>query len=102
MFVHGHVFRDGGWWDASKGKPRVQVRKTASGAWEDAGTIDSYPETTATDSKGLADGQQFTVQISPVEVVGIRVIGVPACGDNAKQAFASCAELQGMVQKGKP
>jgi hypothetical protein len=30
----------------------------------------------------------------PVEITGIRVIGKPACGDDPKQAFASCAELQ--------
>jgi hypothetical protein len=30
----------------------------------------------------------------PVTPVSVRVIGVPASGDNLQQAFASCAELQ--------
>jgi hypothetical protein len=30
----------------------------------------------------------------PVKAWGIRVIGKPASGDNPKQAFSSCGELQ--------
>jgi hypothetical protein len=29
-----------------------------------------------------------------VKVIAIRIIGEPASGDNPKQNFASCAELQ--------
>jgi hypothetical protein len=101
LFAHGHTFHDGGWWDASREKPRVQVRKTAGGAWEDVGPLAGYPDTTATNPKGLSDGKEFITRFAPVEVVGIRVIGVPACGDGPQQAFASCAELQGMLEKGK-
>ena len=97
--AHGHVFPDGGWWDASKGKPRIQVKKTPGGAWEDIAVIDGYPETTATDSKGLADGKEFVVHFPPLAAAGIRVIGVPACGSSPKQNFASCAELQGCLEK---
>ena len=92
-FCHGRLFHDGGWWDASKGKPRIQVKKSPGGAWEDIAVIDSYPATTATDNKQLPDGKEFSVKFPPTAVVGIRAIGVPACGDNPKQAFASCAGL---------
>jgi hypothetical protein len=33
-----------------------------------------------------------------VTAVAVRVVGVPASGDNAKQAFASCGELQAYAQ----
>jgi uncharacterized protein len=99
VYAHGHVYHDGGWWDASKGKPRVQIRKTAKGPWEDVGTIDGFPDTTATDAKAISDGRQFTVKFPAIEAKGIRIIGAPACGDNPKQAFASCAELEGLLEK---
>jgi len=99
VFAHGQTFHDGGWWDASKGKPRIQVKKTSAGAWEDLAVLDAYPATTATDSKQLVDGKTFTVRFPAVAIVGIRVIGTPACGDNPKQNFASCAELGGSMEK---
>jgi len=101
VFAHGHVYHDGGWFDASKGKPRIQIKKTPAGAWEDLAVIVGYPATTATDATGLADGQEFAVRVPAVQAAGIRVIGVPACGDNAKQSFASCAELQGHLDTAK-
>ena len=97
-FAHGHVYHDGGWFDASKGKPRVQIKKTPGGAWEDLAVIDTYPATTAAKAARLADGQEFTVKLPATPAVGIRVMGVPASGDNPKQAFASCAELQGYME----
>jgi hypothetical protein len=99
--AHGKTFHDGGWWDASKGKPRIQVRKAPNGPWEDVAVIEAYPATTATDPKRLRNGQEFVVTFAPTKVVGIRVIGVPACGDKPGQSFASCAELLGVVDKEK-
>jgi hypothetical protein len=93
-FTHGHCFHDGGWFDASVGKPRVQVRKEAGGPWVDVGPMADYPATTASDSKGLKDGQSFTVTFSPMMVYAVRDVGKPASGDNSRQAFSSCAELQ--------
>jgi uncharacterized protein len=98
-YAHGRTFHDGGWWDASHGQPRIQVKRTASADWEDVGRIESYPPTTAADNKRIADGAEFTVRFRPLAAVGIRVIGVPACGDNHKQNFASCADLQGSFEK---
>jgi len=98
-YAHGRVFHDGGWWDASKAKPRIQVRKSAKDSWDDVAEIESYPATTATDPKRLRDGQAFVVRFPPVKAVGIRVIGAPACGDKPEQSFASCAELFGVLEK---
>lgn len=97
VFAHGQTFHDGGWFDTSGGKPRVQVQRAANGAWETIGTLAEYPETTATNSGSIASGQKFTLRLPKSErAVGVRVIGVPASGDNPKQAFASCGELQAM------
>ena len=95
VFMHGHTFHDGGWFDASAGKPRVQVQKEKGGAWETVGALDEYPATTARDPKGLADGQPFTLRLKePMKVFGVRVAGKPAGGDMPQQAFSSCGELQ--------
>jgi hypothetical protein len=93
VFVQGMLFHDGGWFDASAGKPKIQVKKTKDGAWEDLGILDSYPAATATHPAGLKAGQEFEVRVAPVSVIAVRVIGKPACGDNPAQAFTSCAEL---------
>jgi hypothetical protein len=95
LFAHGKNFHDGGWFDTSAGKPQVQVQREKNGKWETVGTLDDYPATTATDGQKLQQGQTFTLRLSsPVRVIAVRVVGKPACGDNPKQAFASCAELQ--------
>jgi len=95
VFVTGQVFHDGGWFDASAGKPRVQVQRNQNSGWETVGELSEYPATTATDKKQLKPGQKFTLRLSnPEKVLGVRIIGVPASGDNPKQSFSSCAELQ--------
>ncbi len=93
-FTHGGHYHDGGWFDASAGKPQIEVRRSAAGAWEAIATIESYPDTTATDRRELQPGQVFEARCAPVEAIAVRVIGRPACGDNPRQAFSSCAELQ--------
>jgi hypothetical protein len=95
VFAHGRSFHDGGWFDASAGKPRVQIRRAKGDAWETMGTIETYPATTAVDGRGLKDGQAFETRLKEtVEAAGVRVAGRPACGDGPHQAFASCAEIQ--------
>jgi hypothetical protein len=92
VFVHGKAFHDGGWF---VGQPKVQIQREKSSAWEAVGVIMDYPATSTSDGKKLTSGQTFTLRLSePVKAVAVRVIGVPASGDNPKQAFASCAELQ--------
>jgi hypothetical protein len=95
VFVHGRNYHDGGWFDASSGKPRVQVQRTKEGAWQTVGELADYPATTATKNARIRNGQSFTLKLAqPVTAIAIRVSGTPACGDNPKQAFSSCAELQ--------
>ncbi|MCZ7641191.1 MAG: glycoside hydrolase family 127 protein [Verrucomicrobia bacterium] len=95
VFVHGRTFHDGGWFDTTGGKPRLEVQRTADGPWERVAQFDDYPATTATDPAGLRAGQAFTVRLTtPVEAVAVRVVGRPAWGDNPNQAFSSCAELE--------
>ena len=94
-FAHGKTFHDGGWFDASAGKPYIQIKRAVDGKWERAGEFKDYPAATATNAAGLKDGERFLCEMeNPIEVFGVRVVGKPACGDNSKQAFASCAELQ--------
>jgi hypothetical protein len=95
VFMHGRSFHDGGWFDASAGKPKVQVLREKGGTWETVGALDDYPATTAANNGGLKDGQAFTLKLKePVKALGLRVIGKPASGDGPGQAFSSCAELQ--------
>jgi uncharacterized protein len=95
VFTHGKNFHDGGWFDASRGRPRIQVQRAKGGPWETVGELAEYPATTATDAGGLKPGQSFTLRLTqPVQAVAVRAVGAPAGGDNPKQAFCSCAELQ--------
>src|SRR5262249_2079075 len=95
VYAHGNTFHDGGWYDASAGKPRIEVQRTAGGSVESGGVLEDSPATTATDGRGLRTGRSFTLTLKePVTAVAVRVIGKPAHGDRPEQSFASCAELQ--------
>ena len=97
VFVQGRVFHDGGWFDTTAGRPRIEVRDAADQPWRRLATLDSYPAATATDAKGLDLGRRFELALpTPVRIVALRIVGQPACGDNASQAFSSCAELNGI------
>ena len=97
VFVQGQTFHDGGWFDTRGGKPRVQVQRAVGSAWETVGELVDYPATTATDRGSLRAGQTISLRLEkPAKAVAIRVIGVPASGDNPAQAFASCAELMAL------
>jgi hypothetical protein len=92
IFVQGTLFHDGGWF---AGAPKFQVQREPGGAWETLGVPIGYPVTTTTDHGKLQAGWQLKLRLKePVKAVAVRVIGVPAGGDNPHQAFASCAELQ--------
>jgi len=100
VFMHGRTFHDGGWFDTSAGKPKVQAKSAADAAWETLGELADYPATTATDPAKLKGGEAFILKLpTPAKVLVLRVIGKPACGDNPKQAFSSCAELQAYKDK---
>lgn len=98
VFTHGKNFHDGGWFDSQAGKPRVQIQRTAASQWETIGELEDYPATTAVSGKDVEKWDvdaRFTLHLkTPANFVAVRVIGKPASGDNPKQAFASCTELQ--------
>jgi DUF1680 family protein len=95
LFAHGKTFHDGGWFDATAGKPRVQVKRAKDSAWETVAEFKDYPATTAKNSAEMDGGESFNCTLAePLKVWGIRVAGKPACGDNPQQSFSSCAELQ--------
>jgi hypothetical protein len=99
IFAHGQTFHDGGWFDTSGGKPEIQVQREPNGSWETVARLESYPATSATDAAGLRGGERFAVMLPQAErALGLRVLGKPASGDNAQQAFTSCAELQGLTE----
>lgn len=99
VYMHGQSFHDGGWFDARSGKPRIQVKRAEGGDWETVGELTAYPATTATDDAKLRPSQAFALQLAqPIKVTAVRVIGTPATGDNAQQAFSSCAELQAFAK----
>jgi hypothetical protein len=95
LFAHGKTFHDGGWFDATAGKPRVQVQWTKGGAWETVAEFKDYPATTAKNPEEMEGSESVICTLAePVKVWAIRVVGKPAYGDNPQQAFSSCAELQ--------
>lgn len=88
VYRHGKVTGEGGWFDTSRGKPVVQIKRSHDGAWETVGRLESYPETNGREAPQLADGQAFEVRLTaPVNAVGIRVVG------HAARQYSSCAEL---------
>ena len=95
VVAHGRSEHNGGWFDASSGRPRLQIKAAGEDKWKNLCDLKDYPATTATSPAGLIGAERFVCKLEkPVEITGIRVIGKPACGDDSKQAFATCAELQ--------
>lgn len=95
VFFHGRTAQDGGWFDASDGKPRIEIKSKPDGDWEPLCELKDYPKTTASNAAGIKGGDRFTCELDkPVQVFGVRIIGKPASGDNPKQNWSSCLELQ--------
>lgn len=88
VYRHGQVMTDGGWFDTSKGKPQVQVKRSRDGPWETVGRLESYPVTNGKAPPALVEGQAFDLKLpAPIQVVAVRVVGQPG------GRFSSCAEL---------
>lgn len=99
VYIHGNAYSAGGWFDASAGKPRIQIKRTPESEWETIAILNSYPNTTATGRRTLTRMDRFEVILSEaVSCVGLRIIGKPATGSSPNQAFSSCAELQGFSE----
>jgi len=80
--------RDGGFY-------RVWLRLPGTASPATLSLLTDYPPTTATDSAGLKPGQRFRQTLpQPVKAWAVRVASKPACGDNPRQAFSSCGELE--------
>jgi hypothetical protein len=95
VYVHGRTTPNGGWFDATAGKPRVEIRTAHAGPWQQVGTLDEYPNTTSAYPSGLTGGKKFTLLMDkPVDVYGVRIVGKPAGGQTPNKAFVTCAELQ--------
>jgi DUF1680 family protein len=95
LFAHGKTLHDGGWFDATAGKPRIQVKRAKDDVWETVAELKDYPPTTAKNSAEMDGGESFICTLAAsIKACAIRVVGKPACGDNPQQAFSSCAELQ--------
>lgn len=101
VFVHGDTFPNGGWFDTSAGRPRLEIRRNEASAWTSIGEFTDYPQTNATNAAGLGRAgvqARFTLTLPvAVDLVAVRVIGRPASGTEPGQAFASCAELQALA-----
>ncbi len=95
VFRHGKSTPTGGWFDTSKGKPKILLK-----SWHDykeVAEITDYPATTATSPGTLTDGQAFRVVIPKDKrepAFRVRIAGVPATGNNSAQNSASCSEIQ--------
>ncbi len=95
VFSHGRSTPAGGWFDTSKGKPKILLK-----SWHDykeVAEITDYPPTTATSPGTLTDGQAFRVVIPKDKrepAFRVRVTGTPAAGNRPDQNSASCSEIQ--------
>ncbi len=95
LFAHGKTQPDGGWFDTTAGKPRVQVRRTKAGEWETVAEITDYPATTMKNAAELEGGEHVTCTLArSIQIWAIRVVGKPAGGDQPQATSSSCAELQ--------
>lgn len=105
IFRHGPFAENGGWFDTSAGKPRIQITRIPRGRlpwlsrenpalpinesdWVTVATIDAYPDVNGASHSPLTDGQAFEVKLEKhVRIYGVRIIGRPAL-DNV-----TCSEL---------
>ncbi|MEO8613858.1 MAG: beta-L-arabinofuranosidase domain-containing protein [Luteolibacter sp.] len=99
VFVHGKNLPDGGWFDTSAAKPKLQIQRTNDSGWEAIGEFADYPATTAVDPGNdprLSWGNNhFVIKLADsTTFVGIRVIGAPSSGNDPKQSSVTCTELQ--------
>ena len=80
--------------------PKIQAKTSADGEWQTLGELQEYPATTASDPAGLKDGQAFTFKLPTTEkILPCASSANRPAGDNPKQAFSSCAELQAFRDK---
>ncbi len=103
VFRHGPFGPDGGWFDTSHERPRVEVVREPMpnwrtspypsphlSHWQSAGVLEGYPASSATEAPSLIAGAPLTATLAGADLVyAIRVIGRPAGNQ------VSCTELSG-------
>ena len=103
VFRHGPIGPQGGWFDSSRGPPRVEVVREPIPTWKDApypsahranwqlaATLAGYPPSSATTAPALTAHASLTAVLAAgAPVYAIRVVGY-AGGDHV-----SCCELSG-------
>ncbi len=94
VFMHGRNFDNGGCFDPTAGTPKLQIHREKDGHGETIGELTDYPAMTATNHANLPPVQAFTLQLAEP----VSVLAVHASGNNPKQNFSSCAELQAFRQ----
>jgi len=97
VFTHGALTAKGGWFDASKTKPQIEILKSdaplsvdpkSMPQWEVVGSLESYPSSDGNQIPPFKSGASFEIELPrPVKTFGIRVVGIPA------KNFVSCAEF---------
>jgi DUF1680 family protein len=100
VFYQGQIAQDGGWFDTSAGKPRIEAKTSLESDWELLTVLEGYPATTATDPGRLRAGERFSCELEkPVSITALRVFGKPSCGDKPDQNWSTCLELQAFGQR---
>ena len=95
VYGHGNGRMNGGWFDTSKSKPRIEYKETAEGDWKTLGTLEDYPATTPSEAPPIPNGQPFELKLKePVTAAAIRVVGAPSGGYKKNVRFSTSAELQ--------
>ena len=93
VYRHGKVFENGGWFDSSASKPRIQVKRPGVDQWEDVGELASYPALGSSQVPGMRDGEPFTLKLKqPVRAIAVRITGRPG------RSFSTCSELSAYTQ----
>jgi uncharacterized protein len=88
VYHHGETTAEGGWFDASAGKPRIQVLRPGHTERETVANVDGYPASTNSNPAGLDTGHGFVIDLErPVRALGVRIIGKPA------GTYITCSEL---------
>ena len=101
VFRHGISTEEGGWFDTSQNKPRVEAVLCAppckegsncldmtKAKWESIAQLDDYPSSDASVIPHLGNGQLFEILLpKAIRIYALRILGRPA------RDYASCAEL---------
>jgi hypothetical protein len=98
LFRQGPVTALGGWFDTSRGRPKIQIARqplskhsmlnSANDLWEDVGELSDYPQTSAEAPPEGIDGRAFSIAVKrPGLVHAVRVVGASGGG------FVACAEI---------